>query len=95
MWTRSKLWVMACCGTCCLTSKYGFALDVEACCEIFEELAMVNEGVESSRGVVCKRRQPKVKFVQANTFVDDLENVTIKEDESDKGIIQSSEEREF
>ncbi|KAM7195973.1 Peptidase family M49 domain containing protein [Rhypophila sp. PSN 637] len=70
--------------------------DVSSCRDYYEPLCTVDGEYEEWRKIVCSKPNPRWKFVQPNTFVNEHGGVDIKVyEESNKGIIQSWVERDI
>lgn len=68
--------------------------NIKACRPFYEELSVVNGEYETWRQVVVSQPEPKWKFVQPNTFMEQDGSITLREYEaSDAGIIRSFFER--
>ncbi|KAK8108992.1 peptidase M49- dipeptidyl-peptidase III [Apiospora sp. TS-2023a] len=68
--------------------------DVEACRPYYEALSVVDGEYETWRHIVVSKSEPKWKFVQPNTFLQEDGSVTLREYEaSNAGIIKSFFER--
>ena len=73
---------------------YRCTADIKSCRAYYENLSKVEGRSLEWRRIVLTNQQPKWVFVQANTFLDDDEQVTIKEyDATPEGVIQSWAER--
>lgn len=72
---------------------YRCTADVEACGPFYENLTEVEEEHEKWRAVIVSRPEPRRKFVQCNTFLEDGK-VSLREYEAtNEGMIQSWAER--
>lgn len=68
--------------------------DIDACRPLYHSLSTVDGTYESWRQIVVSNQEPRWKFVQPNTFIDDEGVVELREYEaSNAGIIQSFYER--
>lgn len=64
--------------------------DVKACTAFYDPLSSVDGEYELWRQIVASKPEPRWKFVQPNTFLNDLGEVGIRlYEESNEGIIQS------
>ncbi|KAI1125551.1 dipeptidyl peptidase III [Nemania abortiva] len=78
----------------CKISIWRSTADIAACRPYFEDLSVVDGNYEQWRQIVVSNPEPKWKFVQPNTFLEDDGTVRLKEYEaSNAGIIQSFYER--
>lgn len=70
--------------------------DVDACRDSYEALSLVDGDYEAWRQLVVSNPEPKWKFLQPNTFLEDGGAITLREYEaSNAGIIQSFSERDL
>lgn len=73
---------------------YRCTADVAACRTYYEQLSRVDGHYLQWRDIVLAKKQPKWKYVQANTFIGEDGNVLLKEyANTDEGIVQSWFER--
>jgi dipeptidyl-peptidase-3 len=72
---------------------YRCTANAEVCREYYEDLSRVDGDYSTWRDIVVSKKEPKWKFVQANTFLSNG-SVSVKEYEAtNEGIIQSWAER--
>lgn len=73
---------------------YRCTADVQSCREYYEELSRVHGRYLSWRDIVLAHQEPKLVFVQANTFIRNEEVVLKEYAATAEGVVQSWAERQ-